>query len=235
MGPRRRLSPISKAISPLQKKSGDQPAATAPADWAARHNLGLALAQQDRWAEATAHWTSAALLNARADATRWDLALGLQRSGLANPELVELSRGEGAFRVARLATPGEWQLALIGAALLLAVGLVVVLLQGYKRIGGWGVPTRAGRVACRRAARGRRHVQPPRLWPAGRSGRGVLCGRRRPSAACRRTPTRRRKQPRCRPAPSPSPRKPSSAGQSSLSPGGQSGWVRTETLVALYR
>ena len=81
--------------------------ADAPTVWTARHNLGLALAQQDRWAEATAYWTSAFLLNSRADATRWDLALGLQRSGMAPPELVELSRGEHRYRLVRLATPGE--------------------------------------------------------------------------------------------------------------------------------
>ena len=113
---------------------------TAPSDWTARHNLGLALAQQDRWAEATAHWTSAFLLNARAETTRWDLALGLQRSGMAPPELVELSRGEGRFKFVRVATPGEWQLALVLAALLLAVALILLLLQGYRRIGGWGKP-----------------------------------------------------------------------------------------------
>jgi hypothetical protein len=112
-----------------------------PTDWAARHNLGLALAQQDRWAEAAAHWTSAFLLNARSDLTRWDLSLGIQRSGLANPDLVELSRGEGRFKVARLASPGEWQLILVAAALLLAAALILLLLQGYKRIGGWGKPT----------------------------------------------------------------------------------------------
>jgi len=114
--------------------------AAAPADWTARHNLGLALAQQDRWAEATAYWTGAFLLNARGDATRWDLALGLQRSGMAPPELVELSRGEGRARLVRLATPGEWQLALVGAALLLAAALIVLLLQGYRHIGPWGRP-----------------------------------------------------------------------------------------------
>jgi hypothetical protein len=103
----------------------------APADWVARHNLGLALAQQDRWAEATAHWTGAFLLNARADATRWDLALGLQRSGMAPAELVELTRGQGRFKLARLAAPGEWQIALVVAA----------LLQGYRRIGAWAKPT----------------------------------------------------------------------------------------------
>lgn len=115
--------------------------ATAPADWTVRHNLGLALAQQDRWAEATAHWTSSFLLNSRADATRWNLVLGLQRSGLAPPELVEFSRGEGRYALARWATPGEWQLALVGAALLIAAALVVLLLQGYGRIGGWARPT----------------------------------------------------------------------------------------------
>jgi hypothetical protein len=115
--------------------------ATAPDDWTVRHNLGLALAQQDRWAEATAHWTSSFLLNSRADATRWNLVLGLQRSGLAPSELVEFSRGEGRHALARWAPPGEWQLALVGAALLIAGALVGLLLQGYGRIGGWARPT----------------------------------------------------------------------------------------------
>ena len=114
--------------------------AAAPADWTARHNLGLALAQQDRWAEATAHWTGAFLLNARTDTTRWDLALGLQRSGLAPPELVELSRGEGCAKLVRFASPGEWQLALMGAALLFAAALIVLLLQGYRHVGAWAKP-----------------------------------------------------------------------------------------------
>lgn len=131
-------------------KRGDFPAAeidwrktlaTAPDDWTVRHNLGLALAQQDRWAEATAHWTSAFLLNSRAHAIRWDLTLGLQRSGLAPPELVEFSRGEGRYALTRGATPGEWQLALMGAALLIAAALVVLLLKGYGHIGGWARPT----------------------------------------------------------------------------------------------
>jgi tetratricopeptide (TPR) repeat protein len=137
-------------ISAEAYKKGDFPTAeqnwrkaisSAPRDWAARHNLGLALAQQDRWAEATAHWTSAFLLSARTDANRWDLELGVQRSGLANPQLIELSRGEGRYKLARLATPGEWQVALIVAALLLASAMIALLLQGYNRIGRWGMPT----------------------------------------------------------------------------------------------
>lgn len=111
-----------------------------PTDWTARHNLGLALAQQERWAEASAHWTAAFLLHARGDVTRWDLALGLQRSGMATPELVEFSRGEGRHALARVATPAEWQFLLAGAGLLIALALVVLLFRGYGRIGAWARP-----------------------------------------------------------------------------------------------
>jgi len=60
---------------------------------------------------------------------------------MAPPELVELSRGEGAHELAHWATPAEWQLALVGAALLIAAALVLLLLKGYGRIGGWARPT----------------------------------------------------------------------------------------------
>lgn len=117
-----------------------QQLAADPSDWTARHNLGLALAQQDRWAEATAHWTGAFLLHPRGDLTRWDLALGLQRSGLAPTELVDFSRGEGRHALARHASPGEWQLLLVAASLLIALALVLLLFRGYGRIGAWARP-----------------------------------------------------------------------------------------------
>lgn len=115
--------------------------AATPVSWTGRHNLGLALAQQDHWAEATAHWTSAFLLNPRHPETRWDLTLGLQRSGLAPVELVEFSRGEGRFGVAAWASPAEWQFVLIGSSLALAIAIVLLLLQGYRRLGAWARPT----------------------------------------------------------------------------------------------
>jgi tetratricopeptide (TPR) repeat protein len=130
-------------------KRGDFPAAetawrteltAAPDNWSARHNLGLALAQQDRWPEATSEWAGAYLLAPRATETQWDLALGLQKSGLAPDEFVEFSRGHGRFAIARLASPGEWQLALVGASLCIAGALIVLLLKGYGRIGGWARP-----------------------------------------------------------------------------------------------
>ena len=208
--------------------------AAAPSDWTARHNLGLALAQQDRWAEATGHWTSAALLAARNDATRWDLALGLQRSGLANPELVELSRGEGAFRLARRASPAEWQFALIGAGLLLAAGLALLLLQGYKRIGTWGAPTAlaasllavllaAAATFSLRAYGSLAHPAAVFVWEA---------------TTLRSVPTEADTSQKMTPlsAGSVAIVEKTFLGWTKLTfPGGQSGWVRQETLVPLYR
>jgi hypothetical protein len=208
--------------------------AAAPHDWTARHNLGLALAQQDRWAEATGHWASAALLNARADATRWDLALGLQRSGLANPELVELSRGEGPFRLARLASPGEWQLVLVGAAVLLALGLVVLLLQGYRKIGPWGAPVALGStlvaVLLAAAATFSLHAYGPLAHP-----HAVFVWE---ATTLRSVPTDADTTQKITPlsAGSVAIVEKTFLGWSKLTfPGGQSGWVRTETLVPLYR
>ncbi|HEY0862777.1 MAG TPA: BatD family protein [Lacunisphaera sp.] len=224
-------------------KAADFPAAeagwrtaviAAPADWTARHNLGLALAQQDRWAEATGHWTSAFLLNARSDTTRWDLALGLQRSGMAPPELVEFSRGEGRHELARWASPGEWQLVLVGAALLLAAALIVLLLQGYRRIGTWAKPvaltTSLVAVLLAAAATLSLHTYGPLADPE-----AVLVWQ---ATTLRSIPTD---------ADTTQKTTPLSAGSIALAEktflgwtkvgfaGGQSGWVRSENLIRLYR
>ncbi len=206
----------------------------APSDWTARHNLGLALAQQDRWAEATGHWTSAFLLNARSDTTRWDLALGLQRSGMAPPELVEFSRGEGRHELARWASPGEWQLMLVGAALLIAAALIVLLLKGYGRIGNWARPTALITmllaILLAAAATLSLHTYGPLADPE-----AVLVWQ---ATTLRSIPTD---------ADTTQKTTPLSAGSVAIAEktflgwtklgfaGGQSGWVRSENLIRLYR
>ncbi len=205
-----------------------------PTDWTARHNLGLTLAQQDRWAEATAHWTTAFLLNSRSPTTRWDLKLGLQHSGLAQPELVELARGEGRYKLARFATPGEWQLALIGAALLLAAALIVLLLQGYRHIGGWGKPAALTTILLAMLLAGAAtfslHTYGPLADPA-----AVFVWK---ASMLRSIPTE---------ADTAQKTSPLSAGSIAVAektflgwtkvgfPGGQSGWVRNGDLIPLYR
>lgn len=208
--------------------------AAAPADWAARHNLGLVLAQQDRWAEATAHWTSAFLLNSRADTTRWDLALGLQRSGLAPVELVDLARGEGRFKYVRWATPGEWQLALVFASLLLAAALIVLLLQGYRRIGGWAKPaafaTSLLAMLLAAAATLSLHTYGPLADPAVALVWNASTLRSIPTEA----DTTQKTSPLS--AGSIAVVEKSFLGWTKLNfPAGQTGWIRTEDLIKLYR
>jgi len=224
-----------KAADFTAAEAGWRTALTAtPSDWTARHNLGLALAQQDRWAEATGHWTSAFLLHTRSDTTRWDLALGLQRSGMAPPELVEFSRGEGRHELARWASPGEWQLVLVGAALLFALALIVLLLQGYRRIGAWAKPvaltTSLVAVLLAAAATLSLHTYGPLANPE-----AVLVWQ---ATTLRSIPTD---------ADTTQKTTPLSAGSIAIVEktflgwtklgfaGGQSGWVRSENLIRLYR
>jgi tetratricopeptide (TPR) repeat protein len=207
--------------------------AAAPTDWAARHNLGLAYAQQDRWAEATAHWTSGFLLAPRSDLTRADLALGLQRSGLAPSELVELSRGEGRHALARAASPGEWQGVLVLAALGLAAALLLLLLKGYGKIGAWARPTALAVVLLAILAAGTATLA-LRIYGQLADPTAVFVWR---ASTLRSIPTEADTQ------------KVTALSAGSLATvdktflgwsrltfaGGQTGWARTDDLIALYR
>ncbi|MGA2445952.1 MAG: BatD family protein [Opitutaceae bacterium] len=109
-----------------------------PTDWVARHNLALALAQQGHWPEAAAQWTSAFLLNPRDESVRWHLALGYERAGYTPPGLGEFAQASGPHLVARLASPAEWQWLLMAAGVVLAAGLLLLLLRAYRgTASGW--------------------------------------------------------------------------------------------------
>jgi tetratricopeptide (TPR) repeat protein len=113
-----------------------------PTDWIARHNLALALAQQGHWPEAAAQWTSAFLLNPRDESVRWHLALGYERAGYTPPGLGEFAQASGPHLLARLASPAEWQWLLVTAGGLLAAGVLLLLLRAYRgNPNGWMRPT----------------------------------------------------------------------------------------------
>jgi tetratricopeptide (TPR) repeat protein len=120
--------------------------ARTPADWVARHNLALALAQQGHWPEAAAHWTSAFLLDPRNESVRWHLALGYERAGYTPPDLGEFAVASGPHLVARLASPAEWQRLLVAGGALFTAGLLLLLLRAY------GTPARWMRPAALAAA-----------------------------------------------------------------------------------
>jgi BatD DUF11 like domain len=114
---------------------------TGPLDWAARHNLSLALAQQDRWGEATAHAASAFIQNPSEPATRRQLSVAGDKAGFV-PEPLDILIQQGPLQsLARLQSPGSWQVAGILFACLLAVALALVLLASYGIIRrSWATP-----------------------------------------------------------------------------------------------
>ena len=107
-----------------------------PTDWVARHNLALALAQQDHWPEAAAQWTSAFLLHPRNESVRWHLALGYQRAGYTPPGLGEFAQASGPYLLAWQASPAEWQRLLVAAGAMLAASVLLLLLRAYRRTAG---------------------------------------------------------------------------------------------------
>ena len=104
-----------------------------PTDWVARHNLALALAQQDHWPEAAAQWTSAFLLHPRNESVRWHLALGYQRAGYTPLGLGEFAQASGPHLLAWQASPAEWQWLLIAGGAVLAASVLLLLLRAYRR------------------------------------------------------------------------------------------------------
>jgi len=107
-----------------------------PTDAVARHNLSLALAQQDRWAEAAAHASAAFVQNPSDPAIRWQFALACEKAGYAPAPLAAFVPPGPKQSVGRLAPPGAWQLALVIAAALAAAALGALLACGYRRAFG---------------------------------------------------------------------------------------------------
>ena len=111
-----------------------------PTDWRARHNLGLALMQQDRPAEAAAQWTAAFVQHPDDPSTLHQFALGCDKAGYTPAVLAVFVQSGPVQDLARLASPAEWQLALVAAGLLVAVAIGCWLLVGYGRRARWLKP-----------------------------------------------------------------------------------------------
>lgn len=103
-----------------------------PLERSARHNLSLALAQQDRWGEAAAHACAAYVMDPTDAALRHQMALACDKAGFV-PEPIEVLIQPGPVQdLARLASPGAWQRAGIAAAASTALSLVLLLLGAYR-------------------------------------------------------------------------------------------------------
>ena len=134
------LASYRKGDFAAAEKSWRKTLETAPTDWLARHNLALALAQQDRWNEAAAHATVAFVQHPRDPSVYWHLAPAFEKAGYTPAPLAAFLQPGPVAQIARLASPPDWQLGLIIAAGLAALALALLLGRAYGWRSRW-VPT----------------------------------------------------------------------------------------------
>ncbi len=103
-----------------------------PADVMALHNLSLALFQQKRLDEAAAAMVAAASQSPTHPSVRWNTRLILEKSGWSATLPGQFLLGNGLTeRLARLLSPGGWQLLAAAASLGAALALTVCVRQFY--------------------------------------------------------------------------------------------------------
>lgn len=108
-----------------------------PTDWIARHNLSLALAQQERWGEAAAQATAAFVQHPQSDANRWNLALAYQKAGYTPTAIAPLLGPRPLNNFAKLASPATWEWFIVTSAIGIALALIAVLLVAYRIAPRW--------------------------------------------------------------------------------------------------
>lgn len=113
------------------EKAWSSQIAKSPTDPIARYNLSLTLAQEDRWGEAAAHAAAAFVQQPANSAMRWQVALGAEKSGYIPAAVAGFFPAGPIQSLARLAAPGAWQRGLIASAFLLAGALSLLLFALY--------------------------------------------------------------------------------------------------------
>jgi hypothetical protein len=133
-------SPLSHPNAASAYRRGDFAAAESgwrtdvfrdPLDWTARYNLSIALAQQNRWDEAAAQASAAFAQEPDDPSVRWQFALACDKAGFAPDALAGFLAPEPLQWLARLASPAVWQRAALASAWLAALSLGLFLVRGY--------------------------------------------------------------------------------------------------------
>ncbi len=102
-----------------------------PLDWSARHNLSLALAQQDRWGEAAAQASAAFVQEPANPSARRQMALACDKAGYVPEPLDALLQSGPLESLARLESPGGWQRTGAEASALAAAAFALFLAAAY--------------------------------------------------------------------------------------------------------
>lgn len=105
--------------------------ATEPTDWIARHNLSLALAQQERPTESAAQAAAAFVQQPGDPSVRWHFGHSTERGGFASPTLAAFLGSTTRHALASLTSPAMWQVVLIAAAFAAAGAGGLILWNTY--------------------------------------------------------------------------------------------------------
>jgi len=122
---------------PAAEQAWRKTLAETPANPAAHHNLALALAQQNRWAEAGAHAAAAFAQEPGNTAIRWNLAFTLERAGFAPSVFAGFASAHPPHILARQLSTPCWQWATILAVTLAAVAGGLLLIRAYGNRAQW--------------------------------------------------------------------------------------------------
>lgn len=115
----------------VAEKTWHEAAAKNPTDWIARHNLSLAAAQQNRSGEAVAQAAAAFVQNPKDPAVRWNFRYGSEKSGFAPGALAAFVSPGAPQVIAERHSPSQWQVIAIISSTACALALVGLMLNAY--------------------------------------------------------------------------------------------------------
>jgi tetratricopeptide (TPR) repeat protein/predicted secreted protein len=130
-------NPYERGDFPAAEQIWRKALAETPASPSAHHNLALALAQQNRWGEAAAHAAAAFAQQPGNPAIRWNLAFTLERAGYAPSVFSGFASSHPPHVLARQFSAPQWQVVAILAVVLAVIGGAFLLLRGYGNRARW--------------------------------------------------------------------------------------------------
>jgi hypothetical protein len=140
IGPSRAQDPLAAYRTgdfAAAEKNWRATAAQHPTDWIARHNLSLALEQQERVGEAAAHAAAAFVQKPAQPAVRWHYRRVSEKAGFAPGALAAFVTPGVGQTIAEHHSPAEWQRCLIALSWVAALALGAILLNAYRRKSAW--------------------------------------------------------------------------------------------------
>jgi hypothetical protein len=104
-----------------------------PTDWISRHNLSLALAQRDQTGESAVHAAAAFVQQPSNASVQWHFALASEKAGFAPSAIIGFITPGPRQSLAQLAAPSRWQVWMIVGSFACAIAVGALLLNAYGR------------------------------------------------------------------------------------------------------